>query len=226
MSVSTSISIPSIRAPLTNTPYTGIYTSSYTEDRRTLTSLPFTENDPANFGGSFYSFTKSRVEDILRTTYPNSLTLRVRMPISDDLHPRSFVTKITRYSHVVDIPNSHSVLHDLLPLAIAMSEHQETGVYNFTNPGAISHNEVLALYKGIVDPAFEWRNFSLEEQGKVTVAERSNCELDAGKLLELVERYRCEGFDVEVPEIHEAYEQCFGRMVRNLQMQGAAPVGS
>lgn len=206
---------------------TGIYTSSYTPDHRTLTSQPFTETDPPNFGGSFYSFTKSRVEDILRTTYPDScLTLRVRMPISDDLHTRSFVTKITRYARVVDIPNSHSVLHDLLPLAVAMSERREAGVYNFTNPGAISHNEVLALYKGLVDPAFEWANFSLEEQAKVISAERSNCELDAGKLLGLVERYRCEGVDVEVPEIHEAYRRCFGRMVRNLQVQGGAQVGS
>lgn len=27
------------------------------------------------------------------------------MPVSDDLHPRSFVTKITKYEKVVNIPN-------------------------------------------------------------------------------------------------------------------------
>lgn len=38
-------------------------------------------------------------------TYPNVLILRLRMPVSDDLHPRSFVTKISKYDRVVDIPN-------------------------------------------------------------------------------------------------------------------------
>ena len=113
------------------------------------------------------------------------------MPISDDLHPRSFVTKITEYDRVVNIPNSNSILHDLLPLAVAMAEHRETGVYNFTNPGAIGHNEVLSLYKQIVDPQFEWSNFTLEEQAEVIKAERSNCELDATKLMQVVERYQC-----------------------------------
>lgn len=38
-------------------------------------------------------------------TYPNVLILRLRMPVSDDLHPRNFVTKISQYERVVDIPN-------------------------------------------------------------------------------------------------------------------------
>jgi len=37
--------------------------------------------------------------------YPNVLILRLRMPVSDDLHGRNFVTKITKYDRVVDIPN-------------------------------------------------------------------------------------------------------------------------
>jgi hypothetical protein len=59
------------------------------------------------------------------------------MPISDDLHPRNFVTKITKYEKVVNIPNSMTLLHDLLPASIIMAENNVTGVYNFTNPGAI-----------------------------------------------------------------------------------------
>lgn len=144
------------------------------------------------------------------------------MPISDDLHPRSFVTKITQYARVVNVPNSNSILHDLLPLVIAMSEHQEEGVYNFTNPGAISHNKVLALYKRIVDPAYEWQNFTLEEQAKVIKADRSNCELDVTKLMGVVKRYQGEGLEIEVPEIHEAYVRCFERLVRNRETAGGA----
>ncbi|KAL7908835.1 hypothetical protein GGI35DRAFT_480426 [Trichoderma velutinum] len=166
----------------------------------------YTEEDHPNFEGSFYSLTKSHVEPILRS-YPNCLILRLRMPVSDDLHPRNFVTKLLGYERVVDIPNSNTMLHDLLPASIILAEHGETGVYNFTNPGAISHNEVLTLFKEIVRPEFSWKNFTLEEQAKVIKAGRSNCTLDTTKLVTKLKEYKC-----EVPEIHEAYEKCFKRM--------------
>jgi len=145
-------------------------------------------------------------EELLKA-YPNTLILRLRMPVSDDLHPRSFVTKITSYARVVDVPNSNTILHDLLPASIALASHDETGIYNFTNPGAISHNEVLELFKKHIRPSFTWKNFSLEEQSKVIKAGRSNCKLDTTKLVKKLREY-----GMEVLEVHEAYEQCFMRM--------------
>lgn len=139
--------------------------------------------------------------------YSNCLILRLRMPVSDDLHSRNFVTKIAKYERVVDIPNSNTILTDLLPASILLAEHKETGIYNFTNPGAISHNEVLALFKQYVRPDFTWKNFSLEEQAKVIKAGRSNCELDTTKLEKKLAEY-----NYKVPEIHEAYKGCFQRM--------------
>lgn len=166
----------------------------------------FLESDPANFAGSFYSETKAHVEEILKN-YSNTLILRLRMPVSDDLHPRNFVTKITKYEHVVDIPNSNTVLHELLPASVLLAEHNEVGVYNFTNPGAISHNEVLSLFKEYVRPDFTWQNFSLEEQSKVIKAGRSNCKLDTNKLVNKLREY-----NYEIREVHEAYKACFQRM--------------
>ena len=49
---------------------------------------------------------------------------------------------------------------------------------NYTNPGAVSHNEILQMYKDYIDPEFKWSNFSVEEQAKVIVAARSNNLLD------------------------------------------------
>lgn len=144
----------------------------------------FTEEDTPNFKGSFYSFTKGML-DRLFYSYPGLLHLRVRMPISDDLHPRSFITKIATYQKVVNIPNSMTVLHDLLPIALDMALKECTGAYNLTNPGAISHNEILDLYKEHIDPEFTYTNFSLEEQAQVIKAGRSNNELDVSKLLAL-----------------------------------------
>ncbi|GJT09482.1 bifunctional dTDP-4-dehydrorhamnose 3,5-epimerase/dTDP-4-dehydrorhamnose reductase [Tanacetum coccineum] len=122
------------------------------------------------------------VEELLKN-YENVCTLRVRMPISSDLsNPRNFITKISRYEKVVNIPNSMTILDELLPISIEMAKRNLTGIYNFTNPGCVSHNEVLELYREYIDSTFTWKNFNLEEQAKVIVAPRSNNELDTTKL--------------------------------------------
>nr|XP_027063810.1 trifunctional UDP-glucose 4,6-dehydratase/UDP-4-keto-6-deoxy-D-glucose 3,5-epimerase/UDP-4-keto-L-rhamnose-reductase RHM1-like [Coffea arabica] len=142
----------------------------------------FKEEDKPNFTGSFYSKTKAMVEELLKE-YDNVCTLRVRMPISSDLNnPRNFITKIAKYDKVVNIPNSMTVLDELLPISIEMAKRNCKGIWNFTNPGVISHNEILEMYRAYIDPKFKWTNFALEEQAKVIVAPRSNNEMDASKL--------------------------------------------
>ena len=152
------------------------------DDKHPLGGKGFTEADDANFRGSYYSHTKAAVEDLLRQ-YPNVLTLRVRMPIVGDLlYPRNFITKIIKYEKIIDIPNSMTVLPELLPLSIQMAKRKLTGVMNFTNPGAISHNEIMQLYKDYIDPDFAWKNFTVEEQAKVIVAPRSNNLLETDRI--------------------------------------------
>lgn len=177
----------------------------------------FTEECPPNFSGSYYSETKAMVEKLIKQ-YDNVLQLRLRMPVSDDLHHRNFVTKITKYEFVVNVPNCMTVLTELLPVSIDMTMRKVTGVFNFTNPGAISHNEVLALYKEHVDPSFTWKNFSLEEQEKVLKAGRSNCELDASKLL-------AANPGTTIREVHEAMKLAFQRMAAK-GVSHATPLGS
>ncbi|KAH7651376.1 UDP-glucose 4,6-dehydratase protein [Dioscorea alata] len=144
--------------------------------------IGFKEEDTPNFAGSFYSKTKAMVEELLKE-YDNVCTLRVRMPISSDLsNPRNFITKISRYEKVVNIPNSMTILDELLPMSIEMAKRNCRGIWNFTNPGVVSHNEILEMYKKYIDPSFAWSNFTLEEQAKVIVAARSNNEMDASKL--------------------------------------------
>eukprot|EP00850_Spirogloea_muscicola_P011402 SM000070S21368 [mRNA] locus=s70:652759:656438:- [translate_table: standard] len=154
----------------------------YDEKHPEGSGVGFKEEDIPNFFGSYYSRTKAMVEELLQQ-FENVAILRVRMPITSDLaNPRNFITKISRYQKVVSIPNSMTVLDELLPISIEMAKRDLRGIWNFTNPGVISHNEVLELYKEYIDSSFKWTNFSLEEQAKVIVAARSNNELDATKL--------------------------------------------
>ncbi|KAK9867293.1 hypothetical protein WJX84_002945 [Apatococcus fuscideae] len=142
----------------------------------------FTELDTPNFTGSYYSHTKAMVENLLKE-YPNVLVLRVRMPIVADLvYPRNFITKIIKYDKIVNIPNSMTVLPELLPMSIEMAKRNLTGIMNYTNPGCISHNEIMELYKQYIDPEFTWKNFNIEEQAKVIKAPRSNNLLDTKRI--------------------------------------------
>jgi len=170
----------------------------------------FKEEDTPNFNGSFYSHTKGMVENLLQN-YDNCLTLRIRMPISADLHHRNFVTKILNYAKVVNIPNSMTTLDDMLPIALRASKQKLTGILNFCNPGAISHNEILEMYREIIDPSFTWENFSEAECNAILKAQRSNNTLNATKLLALFP---------EVPEIHEACRRAFLKMAHTIVQMG------
>ncbi len=75
-----------------------------------------------------------------------------------------------------------TILDELLPISIEMAKRNLRGIWNFTNPGVVSHNEILEMYRQYIDPTFSWKNFTLEEQAKVIIAPRSNNELDASKL--------------------------------------------
>jgi 3,5-epimerase/4-reductase len=176
----------------------------------------FTEEDSGNFDGSFYSKTKGFVEEMLRTYLDYVCVLRVRMPISDDLSARNFVTKIAKYERVVNIPNSMTVLHEMVPLSLVLSERNIVGIYNFCNPGAISHNECLDLYKEIVDPDFYYVNFTVEEQDKILEARRSNNQLTHEKLCAAVP-------DLKIDDIHTAMRGVMVRMKANLIAQGDYP---
>ncbi|KAF2591650.1 hypothetical protein F2Q70_00041603 [Brassica cretica] len=106
------------------------------------------------------------------------------MPISSDLNnSRNFITKISRYRQLVNIPNSMTVLDELLPISIEMAKRKLRGIWNSTNPGVVSHNEVLEIdVQRLHRLSFKWANFIPEEQAKVIVAPRSNNEMDASKL--------------------------------------------
>lgn len=169
-------------------------------------NIGFKENEKPNFDRSFYSKTKIILDELFQY-YPNVLNLRLRMPISDDLNPRSFITKITKYEKVINIPNSMSILYDLLPISIEMTIKQLKGNYNFVNPGVISHNEILDLYKKYIDKDFNYINFTLEEQKKILKADRSNNQLDVTKLLKEFPN---------IPDIKKSIIEVFKRMQNNL----------
>ena len=142
----------------------------------------FVEESLPNFFGSSYSIVKGFTDRLMKLYESNTLNLRIRMPITEEKNQRNFITKITNYEYICSIPNSMTVLPELLPLVLDMMNKRLTGTINLTNPGLITHNEILEMYKNIVNPNFTWKNFTKEEQSQILDSERSNNFLDTKKL--------------------------------------------
>jgi 3,5-epimerase/4-reductase len=153
---------------------------TYSEEQRM-----FQEKDSPNFFGSGYSTVKGFTDRLMHFFDDSVLNLRIRMPIVGYHHPRNFVTKITNYAKICSIPNSMTVLEDMLPVMIDLALKKSTGTINLTNPGTVEHNKILELYQKYVDPTFLWNNFTQEEQAKILLSERSNNELDTTTLQRL-----------------------------------------
>ena len=149
-------------------------------------SVPYTESNDPDFFGSSYSIVKGYTDRLLRHAYnETALNVRIRMPITGDVGPRNFVTKIASYKKVCSIANSMTVLPTLLPILADMVWHKTTGTINLVNPGYITHNEILEMYRLYVDNGFVWENFTIEEQEKVLLSKRSNNILDTTKLVDM-----------------------------------------
>ena len=144
----------------------------------------FDEDDKPNFFNSNYSLVKGYTDRLMHLFENTVLNIRIRMSLTDTVDKRNFIIKFINYEKVCSVSNSMSVLDELLPIMISMSKDNVTGTINLTNPGLISPNEILEMYKEIIDPDFKWKNFTIEEQKEILLSERSNNFLNTNKLEE------------------------------------------
>ncbi|MBI3671346.1 sugar nucleotide-binding protein [Candidatus Azambacteria bacterium] len=156
----------------------------------------FSEEDVPDINSmpSFYSLTKF-VSEYMLDKFP-ILQVRLRMPLDSEKSNRNFITKITNYEKVINEPNSMTVIDDLIIATKKLIEKKKTGIYNVTNPGSITHKEILDMYKELVDPDFKYQ--LIDAKSLKTKAGRSNCILSTKKL---------EDEGIKLPEIHEAMRE-------------------
>lgn len=161
------------------------------------------EEDIPNFYGNTYSANRIATEYLLMY-YPNICILRIRMPISDDMDMKSLITKIINYRTVINIPNSMSVLSDVIPFIYTVINQNLVGIFNLVNNGIITHPEILDLYKLYVNPNYKYIIISEEEQNEKLYALRSNCHISNSK----VSQY------IKIPHIKESITNIFNEMKR------------
>lgn len=171
-------------------------------------SIAYNENDKPNFFGSSYSIVKGYTDRLMHL-FDNVLNLRIRMPIINQEHHRNFITKLTQYRQICSIPNSMTVLEDMYPVIIDMMKKKQKGTFNLCNSGMITHNEILTMYKEIIDPTITWQEFSKDEECLLK-AKRSNTQLCTNKLYELYP---------DIPDIHTSVKNCLMSYIPSCKSQ-------
>ena len=143
----------------------------------------FTEEDKPNFGlfnhSSFYSKTKHAFE----TLNDYGCTIRVRMPFCNQLHERSYLTKILKYDSLIDYKNSKTYLPELCRFIKLLVEKEyrvnSIGVLNFVNPHALYTHDVVDCMREADIKNEKWRYEPIERID--IAAPRSNCVLSMFK---------------------------------------------
>ncbi|MBI2624093.1 sugar nucleotide-binding protein [Candidatus Parcubacteria bacterium] len=160
---------------------------------------------------SFYSWTKYWADQYLMQAWPDGvLILRLRMPTDAEPGPRNLITKLVGYPKVIDAENSLTVVPDLLAATKQLIEQGAAGIYHVTNPGSITHREIMELYTELVDPQHTYELIAVDElyrQGLAT-ATRSNCVLNTEKLARA---------GVKLPPIRERLREVMAEYAKNLQ---------
>jgi 3,5-epimerase/4-reductase len=156
----------------------------------------FTEQDTPNFNGSFYSRTKFWLEDACKE-FPVFLP-RLRIPFDATTHERNVITKVAKYSKVLDQDNSMTYVPDLLHVIDGAIEQRLTGILNIVNPGVISPYKIMELYKQHVHPEHVFERIGADALDGITAAKRSNCKLSTAKL---------ESLGFTLPTVHERMEE-------------------
>ncbi|MBM3847462.1 MAG: sugar nucleotide-binding protein [Verrucomicrobia bacterium] len=150
----------------------------------------FTEEDAPNFSFrdppcSFYSGTKALGEEAI-VGVGQSYIWRLRIPFDEEDSPRNYLSKIQRYSKVYNNVNSISHRGDFVKACLDLHEVKAPfGIYNVTNPGAVSTEQVVQEIKAVLKPNREFSFWADDKEFYSVAAQtpRSNCILDGSKLL-------------------------------------------
>jgi dTDP-4-dehydrorhamnose reductase len=150
----------------------------------------YTEWDEPNFAFrhapcNFYSGTKALAEEAIRGQ-GRVYIWRPGMPFNERSEPRNLLWRLQHYTRVYDGVNSISHLDDFVRASLDLWEKQTPfGIYNMTNPGAVSTRQIIEMIQRILKPDRQFEFWPSDEEfynyGARTL--RSNCVLDVSKLL-------------------------------------------
>lgn len=162
-----------------------IYSGSPNKNGWTEGAIPnFSFETPVH---SFYSGTKALAEELLRN-FEQIYIWRLRIPFDQFDSSRNYISKLLRYPKLLEATNSISHREDFVRACLDLRNlYAPYGIYNITNPGAITTSYVVERIKKYLKPTKSFEFWKSEEEfyAKAAKTPRSNCVLDSSKLLKV-----------------------------------------
>ncbi len=171
---------------------------------------PWTENDPAN---PVAVYTRSKyAADLVLSTLPNVGIARIRMPIDSVPFAGNLIDKLVSYKKVIDVENSVTIVEDMIKAFRGLIENKAAGVFHCTNPGSVTHKQIIALYEKYVNPnhSNEW----------ITEGQLVECGLAAKKRSNnIMTSLNLPKYNIAMRPIAEAIEDTIKKYAQNLKSQ-------
>jgi len=147
------------------------------------------ETDSPNFSFrsppcSFYSGTKALGEEVLYGA-SDCYVWRLRIPFNHENTSRNYLRKLLNYDRLHEAENSVSHLDEFVEACLDCFEKGlEYGIYNMTNPGAVTTRQVTEwmLEEGVTTKEFDFFDDEEASMRDAAATPRSNCVLDSSKL--------------------------------------------
>lgn len=165
----------------------------------------YTEEDEPNFcfkhqPCSFYSGTKALGEEMLKDLEKKYIW-RLRIPFEERNNERNYISKLINYKTLLNAQNSLSNKKEYVKTCLDTLEKKVPfGIYNVTNKGFVSTEEVVELIQRFLKVEKEFEYFeTLEVFNTWVKAPRSNTVLNTNKL---------KSVGLEMTEVHESLEEC------------------
>jgi len=158
---------------------------------------PWQENDPAN---PIAVYTRAKyAADLVLSTLPNIGIARIRMPIDSIPTEANLINKLASFAKVIDVENSITVVEDMINIFYELLAKKAEGIFHCTNPGSITHKEIMSLYKKYVDSNHSniWITEDELVDSGLTAKKRSNNIMQSNNL---------EKYGIKMPEVHGAVE--------------------
>jgi UDP-glucose 4,6-dehydratase len=150
----------------------------------------FSELDEPNFSfrsGScdFCSGTQALAEEAIRDLSQNYIW-RLRLPFNEQDEPGNFLARLHASGEICDTVNSLSHLDECVNACLELWERRAPfGIYNVSNPGAVTMREVAEMIQRTLKPRREFE-YKVDGGGSAFLEKRArqpDCLLDVSKVL-------------------------------------------
>ncbi len=161
---------------------------------------------------SYYSWTKVWSENLVlynKSKKFKVLILRPRQPVSSQVSYKNMLVKFLTFTRFIDVPNTGTVLEDLMKWTEILIRKRYVGIVNASNDGWTTPFRIAKLLKKYLLKELPIIKISKEELNKLTPVRRIDTILDNSKLKSIVGKENVKSYKIRLVEIIKQLAQNF-----------------